>query len=89
MPSHPTPAFLAEREQRWRDRPPSHRLESYHWLRALAWLFYAVVVILLVVVLVPGSWGSNDESWKPTRGLEIFSVGRSGSVHSFTRINGI
>ena len=74
MPSDTTPAFLAERERRWREQHHSYRLQSYHWLRALAWLFYAVVIILLIVILVPGGWDPNDERWKPTRGLEIFSV---------------
>jgi hypothetical protein len=75
MPSDLTPAFLAEREQRWQEQPPSYRLQSYHWLRTLAWLSYAVTTVLLIVVLVPGGWNPNDESWKPTRGLELFSVG--------------
>lgn len=79
MPSDPTPtAFLAEREQTWRKRPPSYRLESYYWLRAIAWSSYTVAIILVVVVLLPGGWSVNDGTWKPTRGLEIFSVGRSG-----------
>lgn len=89
MPSDPTPAFLAEREQTWREQHPSYRLESYHWLRAAAWLSYAVAIVLLVVVLFPGGWNANDASWKPTRGSEMFSVSRATLYFRDARTNAI
>jgi hypothetical protein len=55
--------------------PAPPRSSSFdRWLCPLLWLSYIAAIVLLVVVLVPGSWDSNSESWKPVLGLEVFSV---------------